>query len=587
MMKNNYDFSKGIKNPYADKLKDGYSVTIHYELSTQDDKNERGVRSKMRKIVAMKRKAGIMLLVLCVVVFGTPVTMGFTNEDTPSSWASVYVNTAIMSNLVPLSMQSNYTQAITRVEFATLSVLLYEAVTGRTVTVGVNPFTDTNDINAIKAARIGVTFGITDTTFDPDTPLTREQAATMLSRLAVAMRQPLQAQTTTFVDADNISPWAVDAVGQVQAMGIMSGVGNNTFAPEHLYTREQSIVTLLRLQDIVLANIPEIVEKNLSSQSITNERLAEMVTSGEIPANVTRLDLAVNSISDVSPLSNLTYLTELNLWGNRVKDVSPLGNLTNLTQLNLWGGEFDDISVLANLTNLVRFSLGDNLQFNGDLSTLRNFTNLTNLGLGDTWHGRMDFSHLEALVNLEYLQLWGAGQLSDLSIIGNLTNLTNLTINGASIEDFAPLGNLTNLTYLDLQHSRINSDISVMPLDRLTNLTELFLLGKQITDIASLSELTNLTHLGLDGNQIVDVSPLSGLTSLTFLSLGRNSIADITPLSELTNLTHLGLGDNQITNVFLLRNLYNLQQLNLEGNQISAAQIRELRAALPRCQIIR
>ena len=31
MMKSNYDFSKGVKNPYIDKLKNGYSVLIHYD----------------------------------------------------------------------------------------------------------------------------------------------------------------------------------------------------------------------------------------------------------------------------------------------------------------------------------------------------------------------------------------------------------------------------------------------------------------------------------------------------------------------------------------------------------------------------
>ena len=36
-MKDNYDFSKGIKNPYADKLKQGYSVTIHYDFSGDNE----------------------------------------------------------------------------------------------------------------------------------------------------------------------------------------------------------------------------------------------------------------------------------------------------------------------------------------------------------------------------------------------------------------------------------------------------------------------------------------------------------------------------------------------------------------------
>ena len=30
-MKDNYDFSNAVKNPYADKMKNGYTVTIYYK----------------------------------------------------------------------------------------------------------------------------------------------------------------------------------------------------------------------------------------------------------------------------------------------------------------------------------------------------------------------------------------------------------------------------------------------------------------------------------------------------------------------------------------------------------------------------
>lgn len=36
-MRDNYDFSNGIKNPYVDKLKDGYTVTVHYDFTKSDD----------------------------------------------------------------------------------------------------------------------------------------------------------------------------------------------------------------------------------------------------------------------------------------------------------------------------------------------------------------------------------------------------------------------------------------------------------------------------------------------------------------------------------------------------------------------
>ena len=179
------------------------------------------------------------------------------SSDQISPWAVEQVNAAIAANLVPQSFQRNYTFATTRLEFATLAVRLYETTTGKVIATEANPFTDTADANAIKAYRINVTFGTGDgTTFSPNALLTREQAATMLSRLADAIGTSLPNQPATFADKSDISSWAIDAIGRMQASGIMSGVGNNLFSPGGPYTREQSIVTIMRLYYIVTANPP-------------------------------------------------------------------------------------------------------------------------------------------------------------------------------------------------------------------------------------------------------------------------------------------------------------------------------------------
>ncbi|MCL2576474.1 MAG: stalk domain-containing protein [Defluviitaleaceae bacterium] len=68
----------------------------------------------------------------------------------------------------------------------------------------------------------------------------------------------------------------------------------------------------------------EDVRLDINSMGITNERLAEMVTSGEIPANVTWLNLRVNPISDITPLSGLMNLAELQLHENQITDWSPV-----------------------------------------------------------------------------------------------------------------------------------------------------------------------------------------------------------------------------------------------------------------------
>ena len=168
----------------------------------------------------------------------------------PSSWAIEEVNAAIAAGLVPQFLQSKYQNQITRAEYCALAVTLYEQYTGAEITGRVS-FSDTNDVNVEKMAAAGVVRGVGENKFDPDGLITREQAATLLSNLAAALGKPLPIHAATFADNSSISSYALQGAGQVLAAGIMTGVGDNTFAPKNPYTREQSIITMLRLWKIV------------------------------------------------------------------------------------------------------------------------------------------------------------------------------------------------------------------------------------------------------------------------------------------------------------------------------------------------
>ena len=174
-----------------------------------------------------------------------------THNFVSSDWAAEDINRAILLNLVPQTLPSNYTQPATRAEFAALAVMMFETAVGGEIVARVT-FNDTSDVNVEKAAGIGVVTGVGGGNFAPYDILTREQAAVMLARLARAVRQsPLPQQAATFADNAEISAWAIEGVGQIQAAGIMGGVGNNMFAPQEPYTREQSIITILRLFDLL------------------------------------------------------------------------------------------------------------------------------------------------------------------------------------------------------------------------------------------------------------------------------------------------------------------------------------------------
>ena len=166
-------------------------------------------------------------------------------QETPSSWAVEDVGTAIAAGIVPPALQSSYTRATTRAEFCALATALYENVLG-TISQRAT-FSDTTDVNVEKMAALGVVLGVGNNKFDPDAKLTREQAATMLARLANVMGKPIAKQPSTFRDNAEISSWASEAVGQMLVSGVMNGTGNNTFSPKAEYTREQSILTMLRM----------------------------------------------------------------------------------------------------------------------------------------------------------------------------------------------------------------------------------------------------------------------------------------------------------------------------------------------------
>ena len=86
-----------------------------------------------------------------------------------------------------------------------------------------------------------------------------------------------------------------------------------------------------------------------------------------------------NRLSDITPLQNLTNLTDLNLGSNQISDITPLRNLTNLTRLILQYNRISDLTPLANLESLSHLSLIGN-QIN-DITPIESLTALTTLYL--------------------------------------------------------------------------------------------------------------------------------------------------------------------------------------------------------------
>ncbi len=145
------------------------------------------------------------------------------------------------------------TETLTREQFITI---LWRVAGSPTPTVD-NPFRDVDDSNycytpVCWAYGFGVTAGVGDGLFDRSSPVTREQIAQFLFKLAAlkGMDVSAQADLSAFPDADSTSEYAVVAVKWAVANGLIAGdrIDDTTvlLKPQGIATRAVGATMLMR-----------------------------------------------------------------------------------------------------------------------------------------------------------------------------------------------------------------------------------------------------------------------------------------------------------------------------------------------------
>lgn len=192
-----------------------------------------------------------------------------------SAWARGEMTEANILGLIPETMKdADMSKRVTRAEFAAISVKLYETLTGKEAAAAPTPFTDisgnVNETAIEKAYQLGVTAGISETEFQPDVAISREQLAAMLCR--VVKKYSFQGWTldtdgeyyldtsgaAIFADDGDISDYAKPSVYYMSKMGVIKGVDDTHFAPRNVTpeqeamgyataTREQALALSLRI----------------------------------------------------------------------------------------------------------------------------------------------------------------------------------------------------------------------------------------------------------------------------------------------------------------------------------------------------
>ena len=226
--------------------------------------------------------------------------------------------------------------------------------------------------------------------------------------------------------------------------------------------------------------IPDVNLRAVIEDSLNKAR-GEAITAAEM-ATLTRLEAPNSRVRNLTGIEYATELTVLNLGdvlvnGNRVNsnsisDLSPLSGLTKLTELYLFRNTIADLSPLSNLTELRELDLSANSYIS-------------------------DLSPLSGLIKLRNLQLY-TNNISDLSPLSGMTDLRWLGVSNNLIWDIAPLSSLTELRGVSLSNNAV-SDLS--PLSSLTKLGRVHILDCDVSDLSPL-----VASAGLRGeNSLVDL----------------------------------------------------------------------------------
>ncbi|MFC4100366.1 Ig-like domain-containing protein [Paenibacillus xanthanilyticus] len=181
-------------------------------------------------------------------------------NDLGAHWARndilLMANKYIIDGRTPTTFEPK--KAITRAEFATFISKGLGLSGDKTAAA---KFRDLNTGHAAMAyigaaAKAGIIQGMTDGSFKPNSPVTREQMASMMVRAAeyVGNKADLSQNAATmlkrFKDSAKIGTWAQVDVAKAVQMGVINGMSNGNFGAKSNATRAEAAVMIERLLNL-------------------------------------------------------------------------------------------------------------------------------------------------------------------------------------------------------------------------------------------------------------------------------------------------------------------------------------------------
>ena len=235
------------------------------------------------------------IIAVFTIIFSMTINTFCSENINVSNWSKSNVTKAQKVGLISNKDFSDYTKNMTRREISQLAVNFYKQVNKTLPEVGESSFTDYKDKNAAIVLELEIMAGTSSNKFSPDSLVTREQMATILSNTIKACgKTDLKPSKNYFSDHKQISSWALDGVYMLKDLGIINGYNGN-FKPKDNVTHEQAIFSFVEALDKI----------DFNSNSIQNEGPKGKDTNTQISKKYSYININGKKIEIGEPLSSV------------------------------------------------------------------------------------------------------------------------------------------------------------------------------------------------------------------------------------------------------------------------------------------
>lgn len=255
-----------------------------------------------KKILALFLTVAMVCSMCVVPALAAEETPSITFVDAKGHWAESSINRWGSAGIIAGDPDGtvNPNRHLTRAELATILVRFL----GLTEMARADTFTDVTADDwfagaILKCAAAGIMEGWAGKA-DPNRPITREQAITMMGR-ALGVKAKAGQDLSQFRDADQVYPYAVDYLAPLTAMGILKGVDDGSKVAPKAYIDRASAMALLDRAISHYVTTPGEVKANDADRFIIVNASAGDVTisgvaAGVLVANGNKANVKLNAL---------------------------------------------------------------------------------------------------------------------------------------------------------------------------------------------------------------------------------------------------------------------------------------------------